>query len=388
MKKIDILFASRLVEEKWVDIVIDVIKRSITDSSLSENIHWHITSDWIYENEIRALQILYSEKITYYGKVNQAKLAALYRSCSLLLMPSRFLETFWMTALEATVCWVMVVWPKKWWLTPFIEKSNEIDQTHPVESIVWIIRKTILWENTFIKNSSLNNFSEEAWKERFYKIFPPGKRVMVIHDYKELIWWAEYYIETILSFMKKHAYRSKFYSYRGKTSIWKRRFVFILSIISFWRYFSLKKELEGFSPEAIWLHSVLRYIGPWGMYAVWKYKEKYPETLIILAHHDVGLLAAFPQYIEQESEIPDSRYLKDFIPKKLTWWKKILSISKWIYKEILIFLLPKNTKHMIFSDFLWKKIEKNFPWSEIILFPHTCNETLFFPWTENKSQKT
>jgi|GEM_PF-6606146 hypothetical protein len=94
--------------------------------------------------------------------------------------------------------------------------------------------------------------------------------------------------------------------------------MFIFSIFSFWRYFEVKNILESFSPESIWLHSILRYIGPWGIYAVRKYKKSHPKTNIILAHHDVGLLAAFPQHIEQEHEIPDSRALKDFIPQKLS----------------------------------------------------------------------
>jgi hypothetical protein len=66
----------------------------------------------------------------------------------------------------------------------------------------------------------------------------------------------------------------------------------------------------------------------------------------------VGLLAAFPQYIEQEDEIPESVRLQDFIPRKLSKCKQFVSIGKWLFREQIRLLLPKNTEHMIFSEFL------------------------------------
>jgi glycosyltransferase involved in cell wall biosynthesis len=88
---ITVLFASRLVHEKGVDILIRAIEKSIDCPYL---IIWHIASDGLFESEIRTLARRYSERVIYHGKVSREKLANLYRNTDFLFMPSRFLETF------------------------------------------------------------------------------------------------------------------------------------------------------------------------------------------------------------------------------------------------------------------------------------------------------
>ena len=71
-----------------------------THPILSEQISWTIASDGLYESKIREL----AEKnpsVQYLGKVPQERLASLYRESDILFMPSRFLETFGLTALES-----------------------------------------------------------------------------------------------------------------------------------------------------------------------------------------------------------------------------------------------------------------------------------------------
>ena len=63
------------------------------------------------------------------------------------------------------------------------------------------------------------------------------------------------------------------------------------------------------------MHSILRYCGAWSLYEVQKY-EKFSAIKVFLSHHDVGLMAAFPQHIENVDEIPKSTSLVDFIPSK------------------------------------------------------------------------
>lgn len=92
---LSLLFASRLVEEKGIKIVLSVIK------SLAENhkdvfdrTKWVFCSDGVYEEEVKRLANEYPENISYVGKVSQEKLAELYRKSDILVMPSTFLETF------------------------------------------------------------------------------------------------------------------------------------------------------------------------------------------------------------------------------------------------------------------------------------------------------
>lgn len=55
------------------------------------------------------------------------------------------------------------------------------------------------------------------------------------------------------------------------------------------------------------MHSILRYVGPWGVRAVREYATRYPDTRVYLSHHDLGLIAAFPQSITDEKQIPMGR---------------------------------------------------------------------------------
>lgn len=55
------------------------------------------------------------------------------------------------------------------------------------------------------------------------------------------------------------------------------------------------------------MHSILRYVGPWGVRRVKQYVEKHPNTEVYLSHHDLGLIAAFPQSITDEKQIPTGR---------------------------------------------------------------------------------
>ena len=106
-----------------------------------------------------------------------------------------------------------------------------------------------------------------------------------------------------------------FFGYRGKTTPWMRRLLFITSLFGYFRGRKLEKILEHFEPDAIWMHSILRYCGVWSLAQVMEY-EKGATVKIFLSHHDVGLMVAFPQHIENVDEIPKSTSLIDFIPSK------------------------------------------------------------------------
>ena len=124
---IHILFCSRLVEEKGVDILLDVIRWSLEDFAL-DHIVWHIASDGLYEKQVEAVSQGSSGRVVYHGKMNQQELAELMRSADYLYMPSRFLETFWLTALESIACGVPVIGIKKGGLMDFIDDSLAIDE--------------------------------------------------------------------------------------------------------------------------------------------------------------------------------------------------------------------------------------------------------------------
>lgn len=361
---IKILFASRLVHEKWVDILIDCIESFGRDRELENQIEWHICSDGDARDTIIEIASKY-ENITYHGRVSSEKMQELYTTCDILFMPSRFLETFGLTALEALSCGTPVCAPAKWGLRPFITQDLTLDESRPVESFCEILRKRLRWETWELPD--IRNFSEENWNKKLSKLFESSNNILIVHDYEEKIWWAEYYIELVRESLQKLWKNVFFYGYRGQTTVWKRRIMFILSIFAFWRGITLYNILRERQIDTIWMHSVLRYIGPWWVLAVGLYKG---SQKVYISHHDIGLLVAFPQDITSESSIPLTASLWDFIPDT-SMKKKIISVGKYIYVRIITSFLPTELTHIIFAPFLEENIRRQFGKNtKIEVFPH------------------
>ena len=370
--QIHILSASRLVEEKWVDILIDAIEYISSRSDVRDRVFWTICSDGLREPEIRTLVQKYPKRVSYRGKISSSELRKLYMSHDFLFMPSRFLETFGLTALEALSVGTPVIGFRKGGLIPFIPESLVLDPTDPIGSLIDIIQSFI--ETRSRELTDVSDFSLESWRSRMLELLWPSERVLLIHDYSDLIGGAEYYLNFVQKELRSSWKQAEIFAYTWKTTPWKRRWMFIASIFAYSRGRELRRVLNTEKPDGIWMHSILRYIGPWGVRAVKQYVEKYPNTQVYLSHHDLGLIAAFPQSITEESQIPLGRGIFAFIPRELSLFRMIMSIGKWCYKEIVLSLLAKSTKHIIFSPFLEKHIQNHFPASETLLFPHTIQD--------------
>ena len=369
-----ILFASRLVEEKWVDILIQAIEKTSAHPIFSEQISWTIASDGLYESKIREL----AEKnpsVQYLGKIPQERLASLYRESDILFMPSRFLETFGLTALESLACGTPVVGFRKGWLAAFVPEELALDPNDPVDSFIEILEK---YRNERIPLTDVSPYNQKTWIESLDALFKDYHKILLIHDYADRIGWAEYYVEWVSQSLRSLGREVEVFSYSWVTTLWKRRIMFIFSIFAFWREARLSRMLEKTRPDALWMHSILRYVWPWGISAVGKYVRKYPNTRVYLSHHDVGLMAPFPQYITLESEIPQSAALFSFLSWQ-SFVRRLVAMPKWFYIKLISFLLPHSTEHVVFSSFLEKHVQAHFPHAKIRVFPHSYDEKVFHP---------
>ncbi|MEO8286472.1 MAG: glycosyltransferase family 4 protein [Chloroflexota bacterium] len=101
-----LLYAGRLVRWKGVEYLIDALPR-VTPT----NIHLWIAGEGTYEETLRefAERAGVTDRVHFLGKVEQARLAALYRSCSTLVATSFVNETFGMALCEAMACGAPVV---------------------------------------------------------------------------------------------------------------------------------------------------------------------------------------------------------------------------------------------------------------------------------------
>lgn len=374
--KLHILFASRLVKEKWVDILVSLIDYCNQDTFLKEKIFWHIASDGESLPIILSLAQQYDNSIEYHWKLDQLQLADLYRQADILFMPSRFLETFWLTALESLACGTSVVGIRKGWLIEFIPKQYDIDENNAILSSVRIFRN-IIEDKLTVENLSIENYRKNIWLEHLNALFGRYESVALMHDYSDKIGGAEYYVDFLSQSLIESWYIASRLSYNWKTSPWKRRILFIFSLFAFWRYFQVKKFLSHVHPDAIWMHSILRYFWFWWVLAIKNY-SKVAWVSIFLSHHDIWLIAPFPQNIYREQQIPKSTSLYHFV-EWISLKMKCIALCKYFYVRIIKSAVPKNITHVIFSPFLSNSIQAHFPNDRAIVFPHTFDENIFHP---------
>lgn len=159
---------------------------------------------------------------------------------------------------------------------------------------------------------SVNTYCQSDWRIRLSEMLQHEQRICLIHDYTQLIGGAEFYINTLETALLQSGKNVSRYSYPGTTTLWKRRWMFIFSLFSFWRGYQIYTLLVEEKPQVIWLHSVMRYIGFWGILAISLYTRKYPSR-ILFSHHDLGSLAPFVQSVTEESDIPTTFRIRDFI---------------------------------------------------------------------------
>jgi glycosyltransferase involved in cell wall biosynthesis len=162
----------------------DCIEQYEGDPALVGKISWDICSDGDARSEIESLSKKYPN-VTYHGRLGSTELKALYESVDLLFMPSRFLEMFGLTALEALTLGTPVCGPAKGGLRDFITPELTLDESDPVGSFRAILERILKTGMPALQDVS--DFSREKWEQRLEKLTQNNQRILIIHDYREKI---------------------------------------------------------------------------------------------------------------------------------------------------------------------------------------------------------
>jgi glycosyltransferase involved in cell wall biosynthesis len=290
-------------------------------------------------------------------------------------MPSRFLETFGLTALEALASGVHVIGFRKWWLVPFIPPNLALDHESPIDSFARMIRAIRLKAPP--KKIDISPYQMPVWIEKFSELFPLDSHIALIHDYADHIGGAEIYLSEVMDRASHLGYSLSRFSFTYKTTPWKRRILFALSGLAFWRFFQVLYFCWSERPSVFWVHSILRYVWIWWVLAIRFYVNS-THSKIYLSHHDIGLIAPFPQDITDETQIPKNTSYTAFISGTKSY-KKYLASLKWCYVRIIASLFPRNTEHIIFAPFLEMHIRAHFPDQKIHILPHAYDAEVYHP---------
>lgn len=333
-KGIHIAYIGRLESEKGIDILIECIERSISEE---RNIIWHICGTWSFLRKLKAYNKPY---ITVYGHIQRKELDEILKNIDLVLMPSMFLETFWLVALETLLRGVPVCWFARGGLQDFIHPELILDSDSPVDSFFRIID---------IGNFPLQNVSDfqySNWIQNLSSITEWYKKILLLSDYTEKVGWAEEYIYFLKEALQSLGKEVEFWWCSKKMNRWSRIFYMMMTPFAYWRGRGISQKIQEFSPDLIWMHSIMRYIGPHGLRSISDANcQKY------ITHHDLWLISLRPSQIHRESDIPTSPNLGDWIPKKINIILIFWAVWKWLMISWIWFFLKKNTIHLVPS--LW-----------------------------------
>ncbi len=357
--KINFIFLGRLTKEKWFDLVLEIVKKHQN----SDKINFWIFGKWdkFFEDKINKIGGDQAG-VKYFGWQNRKTIKNYLWKSHYCLMPSRFLETFGLSALESISEWVPVIWFSKWWLEQFILEDFDIsrqDWQNDFEKLDNIIKSIIENQNkeeyetisNQLKEKS-KDYSKESWLTKFQKISGKNKKIIMVSDYIENIGWIENYILESSKLLSQSWYQVDKFWLSGKLIKYKK---LLMPLVWFnvFAYFGLRKKIKEFKPDIIWIHSASRYL--WWLPLL---NCRWKTTLMM--YHDLGYFHPYPSQVYEEKQVVEFGFI-NFIKQANSKNPLIIFLVSLKYLSILItrkVLLKVVNCHLIPSDFM-KKFLKN-----------------------------
>lgn len=100
-------------------------------------------------------------------------------------MPSRFLEMFGLTALEALTLGTPVCAPAKGGLRPFVTPELTLDESDPVASFGHILEHILDTGMPVLQDVS--DFGHVQWEQRLTELMGKSQSILILHDYQQKI---------------------------------------------------------------------------------------------------------------------------------------------------------------------------------------------------------
>ena len=358
-----LLYFGRLDDEKWFWLILEMLNCFI-QKYWTIPFSFYVFWKWKYVKDLLDLWQKYSS-IHFFGRQPLEVIKRYQENCHFCLVPSTFLETFWLTALNSLSMWIPVIGFAKWWLTQFIESKYDIskvwwiDDTHKLFNLVEIIVKDfnsgkINFDKEKTKAlSTAKKYTVEKWVENTEELFWKPKRILLVSDFKSKLWWIETYIHDVADILEDKWYEVKIYGTEIPNWIlWNliRKFWLVLSLRNFVDAIRLKRVARKFMPKVIRYHSTLRWLGRYPVKQLSTHKSKK-----FVMYHDLWYFHPYPSEVIDEKMVKTPLNLKNFISSANT--KNLIKIIAIFFKYICVKLLSKQLKnsvdiHLVPSEFM------------------------------------
>ncbi len=366
-----LLYFGRMDDEKWFWLILDMLKRFIKD-------YWELPFSIYVFGKGKYVQDLLNisakhNSIHFFGWQPLETIQRYKENCQYCLVPSMFLETFGLTALNSLSMWLPVVWFSKWWLKQFVPNKYDISKTKwqndweklynkinelfkNYESKKTDIEKEKKWAKNMAKKYSIEKRFENA-QELIWK----PKRVLMVTDFKSKLGGIETYIYDVKDILIEKWYEVQIYWAKiPKWRLWQMLKYFWL-FFAMWNFVDairLKKVVKKFKPKVVRYHSTIRRIGRLPIKTLSSHMSKK-----FMMYHDLWYFHPFPSDVTKEDMIQTPTNLSKFIKSYKT--KNPIKIIAIFFKYLSVCLLKNQLKksvdrHLVPSSFLEKIVSDGY----------------------------
>ncbi len=298
-------------------------------------------------------------------------------------MPSRFVETFGLSALEGVTAGCPLIAPASGGLAQFVQEGFAIpagDTRLSPQELDACETKNFLE----LAERLVQEFSPEKWTleskvarsigakykpEDWYTTLQSsiGARVLLVTDYSAPLGGIESFVRFVERTLEANGHEADaITSTTGRQKI-LRYLGLIFTAFNVVFAVRLALRIQRYKPDAIWLHSVLRAIGPVGLLPLFWYPGR-----VLITYHDLGYFVPYPTRIERESQIGDQSWAR-FRADMHSPLSAIAITLKYLSLLCMRVILRRVDTHLIPSEFLREPVARILGLnrvSTIVLHPH------------------
>lgn len=299
------------------------------------------------------------------------------READFSVVPSRFLETFGLSALESLSAGVPVACFDKGGLSQFLVASGlRIPDTRDGNGASADVAATISalakssdgllreWKLSALRRA--RDFSTEAFDARVRAILPPAARkILLVTDFSGNLGGTETYVRNLESRLALLGYDVRIHAEPvRKWNLAYRAFTTLAAFCNVAARRKLDREIAEFEPDVVWCQSVLRRIGPVGIAPVVR-----TRAFKIVTYHDFGLLAPSASMLRREGDVPLPGFVR-FL-RKAPGFSRLPAILKYWKISRLFRSLRTFDVHLVPSEFMEPYVRSKLPpGSAVKTLPH------------------
>ena len=370
-KTLGLLFLGRLEKEKGFDLIYDFISQYPGKELPFDR---YIFGSGSYESGILELSYHFKQ-IHFFGWKPLSEVERYLGNIDYCLMPSRFLETFGLSAINILQQGIPIVGFKKGGLIPFIQDEYAIEQSEGSTDLAKFSNMLIKLQQEKKKKKSdfyeqlaqqskdiANRYTVEKRYERFLSLTWTKKpqKIVLVSDFINKIGGIETYLHDTKHLLQQHGHQVKlFWGYcpKGPRGKLKKLLGIGLSLVNLFAairfYLFLKRE----KPDLIRYHSMIRRNG----WLLPRIARKFPATKRMM-YHDFGYFTPYPHALTDTKQIKTPLSLKNYLAMTQTSnpLKKLLTFGKYLSLSLLIKRLKKTIDlHLVPSEFMEPIVQKS-----------------------------